>query len=119
MFYLVPKEVILKVSSQWTETALLMDYKLSETQNIKKKCGNDPMKCFAELFKRRLQLQDLENLLPILEEVLDSGTFENIEKAHAASGMHVKLVGSLCVQVLICMFSLTACSFRRSVYMAV
>lgn len=88
------EEAISKTSSRWIQTALLMNYELSELKDIKKKCGDDPEKCCTELFKRWLQKQpagrEWDNLLPILEEVLDSGTFKNIEKAYYDSGMYVK-----------------------------
>ena len=67
-----------------------MNFELFEVQNIKKKCGDDPKKCCTEILERWLSAgRKWENLSPILEEVLDSETFENIEGKLKAHGMYV------------------------------
>ena len=80
-----------------------MNFELSEVQNIKKKCGDDPKNCCTEVFEKWLLAgRKWENLSPILEEVLDSETFENIEKAY---GMHVNYWLIVCTSTRIHVFT--------------
>ena len=89
------------MSSEWIKIALLMKFELSDTHNIKIKNEDDPKKCWTEIFERWLLAgRKWENLLPILEEVLDSGTFESIKKAYAGPGMYIKLLVH-CMYVLV------------------
>ena len=98
------------MSNEWIKIALLMNFGLSDVQNIKKKCGDDPKKCCTEIFERWLSAgRKWENLLPILKEVLDSETFENIEgkleNIEKAHGMHVNYWLIVCTSTRIHVFT--------------